>query len=194
MAGNENGERRSDLKAQLIDRLHDPLQLRILLIGLVLTIGYFGVFTPLSQEINRTTKAVDRERKLATLAERIEELQKQSDSYKNRLPQQADGKEWMQYILDGVRNFPLKLTRLDCLPPKTIGPYKAVVLQIELEGSFFDLNRFIRWIETNPRLFRMDEIQIGLMGGKKALKKAKLDEEVDKDTMEMQLTITGMAG
>jgi type II secretory pathway component PulM len=194
MAATDNGERRADMKTQLMDRLHDPLQLRVILIGLVLAVGYFGIFTPLSENIAKTTKAIERERKLEVLADNIEQLQKQCDSYKNRLTHQADGKEWMQYILDGVRGFPLKLTKLDCVSTKKIGPYEAVVLQIDVEGTLFDLDQFLRWLETNQRMFRLDEISIDLVEGRKTFRKAKSDEEVNKDDMVMRLTVTGMAG
>ena len=196
MATLENGERRTDLKAQLLERLHDPLQLRLALIGLVLLVGYFAVYSPLSKDIARTTKMLKRERKREKLGSSIEQLQAQCKSYNNRLPQQADSKEWMQYLLDGIRGFSLELRKLDCEPPKSYGPYKAVVFKIELAGSFYELDRFLRWLETNPRLFRTDQINISL--AEKAKKKGRQnsieDVEVNKDDMVMQLTVCGMAG
>ena len=102
---------------------------------------------------------------MAELADSLEQLQAQCSSFAKRLPQQADSKEWMQYMHEGIRGFPLKLSKLDCLTPKQIGPYQAVVLTIELEGSFFDLDQFLRWLESNPRLLRVDDISIALAKG-----------------------------
>ena len=190
MAPTETGERRADLKAQLLGRLHDPLQLRILLIGAVLLAGYAGVYTPLTAQIAETTTKLGRERKMAELANSLEQLQARCGSFAKRIPQQADSKEWLQYMHEGIRRFPLKPTKLDCLTPRQVGPYRAVVLTIALEGSFFDLDQFLRWLETNPRLLRVDEINIALAKSKEM---SKQKGEENKDDMVMQLTVLGMA-
>jgi Tfp pilus assembly protein PilO len=188
----ETGERRAGgLKANLIERLHDPLQLRILLIGLVLAAGYGGIYMPLAAQIAETTAKLGRERKRAELARSLEQLQAQYRSFAKRLPRQADGKEWMQYMYEGIRKFPLKPCRLDCPPPKRLGPYQTVILEIQLEGSLFDLDQFLRWLESNPRLFRVDEISIAPV---KTKQQGKGKGEPDLDNMAMKLTVLGLAG
>ena len=186
MTPTETGERRTDLKAQLLERLHDPLQLRICVIGAVLLIGYGGVYMPLTAQIAETTQKIEREQKMAELADSLEPLQAQCGSFAKRISQPAESKQWTQYVHEGVRRFPLTLTKLDYLPPKQFGPYKAVVLRIELEGSFFDLDQFLRWLDSNPRLFRADDINIALANGKE-------NGNTNKDDMMMQLTVLGMA-
>ncbi len=187
MASTETGERRTDLKSQLLERLHDPLQLRILLIGVVLLAGYVGIYEPLSAQIAETKSNIGRERKRAELAAGLEQLQMRCDSFAKRIPQQADSKEWVwiQYMRKGIRRFPLKLTRLDCLTPVQVGPYRATVLMIGLEGSFFDLDQFLRWLESNPRLLRVDDISIALADGG-------TESVGNKDNMIMQLTVLGL--
>ncbi len=195
MIPTETGERRAGLKAQLLERLHDPLQLRIILIGAVLLMGYGGVYVPLSAQIDAATKTLNHERTMAELALSLEQLQAQCNRFAKRLPQHADSKEWMQYVHEGIRGFPLKLSRLDCLPTKNIGPYQAVVLQIELEGTFFDLDRFLRWLESNPRLLRTDDIDIALAAPPaRGAAKGKEAERARRDNMVMKLTVSGLAG
>ena len=189
MAPTETGERRVDLKAQLLGRLHDPLQLRILLIGAVLLAGYIGVYTPLTAQIAETTTKLRREQKMAELADSLEQLQARCGSFAKRIPQQADSKEWLQYMHEGIRRFPLKLTKLDCLTPRQVGPYRAVVLTIALEGSFFDLDQFLRWLESNPRLLRVDDISIALASSNE---RANMGSARNKDDMIMRLTVLGM--
>ena len=189
MAPTETGERRADLKAQLLGWLHDPLQLRILLIGAVLLAGYAGVYTPLSAQIAETTTKLSRERKMAELADSLEQLQARCDSFAKRIPQQADSKEWLQYMHEGIRRFPLKPTKLDCLTQRQVGPYRAVVLTITLEGSFFDLDQFLRWLESNPRLLRVDDISIALASSNE---RANMGSARNKDDMIMRLTVLGM--
>jgi Tfp pilus assembly protein PilO len=183
MIPTETGDRRANLKNLLLERLHDPLQLRILVIGVLLLVGYMGVYTPLSEQIAATTQKIRKEQKLAELAGDLEQLQTQCNSFAKRLPQQADSKEWMQYMHEGVRGFPLKLSKLESLALQQIGPCQVVALRIELEGSYFDLDQFLRWLELNPRLLRADEMSITL---------AKSRE--NRDDMIMQLTVLGMAG
>ena len=191
MIPTETGERRAGLKAQLLERLHDPLQLRILVIGLVLAAGYGGVYMPLGAQIAETQANLAREKKMADLAANLEQLQAQQRSFDKRLPHQADTKEWTQYVYEGIRSFPLKMSRLNCLGLKRIGPYRVVALQIELEGSYFDLDQFLRWLESNPRLFRTDEISIGLVNAKQ---QGKQKDDENLDDMRMKLTVLGMAG
>ncbi len=86
-----------------------------------------------------------------------------------------------QYILEGVRQLPVTLITLDCMPPKEVGPYKAIVLRIELEGSFFGLDQFLRWLESNRRLLRTDDVHL-------------LPRHTNKGAMVMQITVLGMMG
>ena len=165
MSATESGERRSTRKTNLLERLHDPVQLRIFLVSVVVLLGYAVVYMPLRDQIAQKTKKLDREKTLLDVAGRFEQLQEQYHRFEQRVPQQADTKEWVQYVLEGTRTLPVKLSKLDCREPISVGPYKAVVLQMELEGSFFDLNKFLRWVESNQRLLRADEITISAAKG-----------------------------
>jgi Tfp pilus assembly protein PilO len=183
MKTSETKQRRASWKSQLLKRLHDPLQLRILVIGTAVLVGYTGFYMPLSERIAETKKRLEQEQKLETLAVNIERLQKQNAVFSKRLAP-ADAKEWVQYVHEGVRQYPLKLSKLDSLATKTIGPYKAMALHVEVQGSFFDLDQFLRWLESNQRLIRTDDISIG---PPKSLKGNKPDDLV------MKLTVLGMA-
>jgi hypothetical protein len=155
----ETGDRRANWKNTVLTLLHDPLQLRICVIVVVLGVGYGAVYQPLSNKIDETTRKLDRDRKLLELAENLEQLQKQYHYFEDRVPQ-SDAKEWVQYVLEGIRRFPLKMAKLDFRPSKRMGPYRIIVLQIDLEGSFFELDRFLRWLESNHRVLRADELMM----------------------------------
>jgi Tfp pilus assembly protein PilO len=114
----------------------------------------------LSGQIAGASAEIDGERKLCQLAADVEHLRTQYRSFADRLPKQSDSKEWVQYLLGGIRRFPLRLTTLECDPPRDVGPYKAVVLRAELEGAFFDMDALLRWLESNPRLLRIDSLRI----------------------------------
>jgi Tfp pilus assembly protein PilO len=156
----ENHDRKADWKTGLLERLHDPLQLRICVTGAVLLIGYLGVYMPLDNDFEETTRELKHEQKMVDLACSVEGLRVQYRRFRDRLPKGADSKEWVQYVLDGMRKFPLRLASMDCDVPRDMGPYKAVVLRIEVEGGFSALDGFLRWLESNPRLVRADSVRI----------------------------------
>jgi hypothetical protein len=153
-------DRKPDWKSKLLERLHDPLQLRVCVAGAALLVGYFAVCTPLGGDIVETTRQLAAERKMVDLASMVEELRAQYARFRDRLPAGADANEWVEHVLNGMRTFPLRLVSMDCGAPRDMGPYKAVVLQIEVEGGFFALDGFLRWLESNSRLLRADAIRI----------------------------------
>lgn len=174
-------QQKADFKSGMLKRLHDPFQLRACVTGLVLTVGCFLVYMPLSNQIAETTAKLAQEQKLLELARNIEHLRTQYQGFKNRLPKQTDSKEWVEYVLNGIRKFPLRLAGLDCEPPRDMGSYRAVVLRIELEGSFHDMDGFLRWLDSNERLFRADVVRIA-------------PSRSNKDILVMQVTILGVMG
>ena len=56
-----------------------------------------------------------------------------------------------------------------------------MVLRIELEGRFLNLNALLRWLETNDRLCRVDLIRI-------------VPHQKDNNLVKMQLTVLGVMG
>jgi hypothetical protein len=174
-------EKKSAIKAQLVDRLHNPVQLRVLIAGTVLLAGYAGIYVPLSGQIDATSRQLAAETKRLDLARAIEHLRSQHKKFKNRVPEKSDANEWVQYVLGGIRRFPLKLVGLDTDPIRDVGPYKAIVLRIELEGAFPGMNGLLAWFETNERLFRVDLVRIQ-------------PHRSGNGTLVMQLTVLGVMG
>ena len=157
---------------KLAERLHDPLQFRIFVAVVALGIGYMGVYTPLSDQITETTQKLKQARELQNLNDQISDLRGEVNRVAARLPKNSDTNEWVQYILNGVRGMPVKLTNLDSAEPRQVGPFEAIVLRVELEGSYHDLETFLNWIETNQRLFRVDEMRVSMMRNSEKLEMA----------------------
>ena len=145
---------------KLLERLHNPLQLRIVVTVVLLVSWYVGLAMPLTANIEDTTRLLGREKKRLDLAKEIEGLRAQLKKFDNRIPTKIDSNEWIQYMLAGVRDFPLKLNLIDADKQKEIGPYKAMVLRVDIEGKYSDVNAFLRWLEKNPRLLRIDSIRM----------------------------------
>lgn len=160
MSPNQSDDSKTDLKARLFEWLHDPVHLHAAVTATVVAVAYLGIYMPLNGQIEQTSAEVRHARKLLELAGDIESLRAQYQSFRGRLPKQSDPNEWVQYVLGGLRRFPLKLAALDCDSPRPMGPYSTVVMRMELEGGFFAMDAFLRWLESNERLFRLDSLKI----------------------------------
>ena len=169
------------LLAQLRQRLHHPAQLRIAVTVLLLLAGYLGIYLPLGGQIADTTRLLRQQQQRRNLVRDIEHLREQCRRFQPRLSARPDANEWAQYVVGGTRRFHLKLIALKSEPPRAVGPYKAVALRLQLEGGFADLDRFLRWLETNERLFRVDDLTIAPPAN-------------GTGQLGMQLTVLGMMG
>lgn len=186
------GPKKVDLN-ELLNRLRDPLRLRIFVTGLMLLIGYAAIYTPLSGRIEQTTRKLNEQQRRQALAHEIDRLRAQVSKFHARLPADSDTNQWVQYVLDGIRKFPLKLKTLDSESPRRIGPYQAVVLHIDLEGEFDDLDAFLRWLETDQRLFRVDTARIAPSRRGGAYRAARTSGQQN-GKLAMQLTLLGVSG
>ncbi len=54
---------------------------------------------------------------------------------------------------------------LDTDAPKDVGAYRAMVVRIDVEGTFRDVNAFLRRVEANRRLLRIDLIKLDPVRG-----------------------------
>jgi Tfp pilus assembly protein PilO len=168
-------------KPTLAERLQDTGRLRVLVTATMVLVGYAGVYLPLSARIDAASRRLAREQKRRDLARDIEQLRAQVSAFKHRVPEKTDTNEWVQYVLVGVRGFPVKLVALDPGEPQRLGPYKAIVLRIELEGVYHDVDAFLNWLETNDRLFRVDAVKIA-------------PARTGSEMLNMQLTVLGVMG
>lgn len=140
--------------------LRNPIQLRFLVGVGMLAAWYFALFAPVSEGIAQAE--LDRQRHEAhlKLAREIEALRAQADKFRDRVPPGADKREWVEYMISGIRAFPVKLLKLEPQGTKTSGPFELLVLKVEIQGSFKDLEALLSWLEFNPRLLRIDVVNI----------------------------------
>jgi Tfp pilus assembly protein PilO len=183
MIPTEGQERRGDKKSSLLERLHNPTELRIFLLMLVLGIGYGAIYLPLDKTIAGTTKKLAEAQKRLKLAEEVENLHTQYSQIASRIPKNPDASEWMQFVLNGLRQSPLKLEAFNPDAPKAMGAYQVLGIKIRVSGSFADLDAFLHWLESNPRLFRVDNVR--LTAG---------DVRGEDDAIRMELSILGVMG
>ncbi len=148
------------LLKNLRNRLRDPLQLRFFLGGGLALAWYAGVYLPAEAGIAEATRAKAASTAHAAVARGIQGLRAEVDKFRDRLPRGTDPNEWVEYILAGVRDRPVRLIKLEPKGLRKHGPFSVVILQMELSGRFADLDAALAWIEDNPRLLRVDSASI----------------------------------
>jgi Tfp pilus assembly protein PilO len=160
MSAIESQDRRADKKNGLFEHLHNPTELRMMLLAIVLGVGYAAIYMPLDNTIAATTRKLQDARKRLALADEVEVLRKQFRSVQPRIPENSDTNEWMQYVLGGLRQSPLKLESFNPGQPQPLGSYQVISIKIKVSGSFADVDQFIYWLESNSRLFRVESVKM----------------------------------
>lgn len=123
--------------------------------------GWYVAFSmPLSAEIDEMAKKNSSQQKRLVIAKEIEKLRAQVALFKERLPEKTDPNEWVEYMIAHINTTHLKIMMLDTDGLKDVGPYKAVVIKVSVDGSFFEIDKLLRWFETNPRLMRVTSLRL----------------------------------
>lgn len=165
--------------AEAVDKLRDPFRMRIAVMVGVVAMTYFGVYSPLAEQISKKQKTLKLENKKSTLAQDIEFLESQAAQINDRLPKDSDTNEFAQYVLSAIRSRPLTLVRLEPGNERRSGALSVVVLRLEVRGEVHDLDNLLEWIERNERVFRIDTLKVNSTPGVE-------------DRQLMQLTLLGL--
>ena len=148
------------LRTKLLGHLYNPNKLRAIVTGLMLAIGYIGVYMPLSSGMETASRKMAKDQKRLELGCEVEQLRTQFDRFKDRIPKKRDPNEWVEYILDGIHEHPVDLLTWNQDDFRDIGPYKVIALKLELEGTFAGMDSLLNWLETNERLIRIDNLKL----------------------------------
>ena len=141
-------------------RLYDPGQLRLILGAGTLVAWSVLVYMPMGEAIDRAILRRSQAEAHDVAARDIEALRVQDARYKARLPTGTDPNEWVEYMLVGVRASSIRLNKLETQAMRKHGSYDVVVLRIEVQGLHGELMKLLAWIESNPRIFRVDNLML----------------------------------
>jgi Tfp pilus assembly protein PilO len=139
--------------------LSNPVKLRLTTIFLLVALAIGTIYMPLSKRIQEARKQLADERERNKKITDIDKLSKCMNMYRNRIDKHSDTNEWVQYILDGLQNFKVRLRTMESHEPRRVGPYRTVTLSMEIEGKYADLKAFIRWLDTTERMLRIDSMR-----------------------------------
>ena len=143
-----------------VEQLQDPFRFRIFVTMIALAVAYCGVYQPLSGQIDQTKRQLKKATERQGIAQEVELLRAQKEYFQDRLRKDSDANEWIQYVLEGVRDLPLELINLDSEEERKAGPYKCVAMRLSVSGEMQDLDTLLHWLETNERIFRIDSLAL----------------------------------
>ncbi len=144
----------------VLHQLSHPIKLRVALcLGMIFAwqVGFFG---PLNDDVVATTARIGLERRRIATAQEVEQLKKAQTPHQDAVGS-ADGvNELIQFLMTRIRSSPVRLVDLIPGKAKDLGPFQAISLNLKLNGTYKDIDDLLGWIESNPRLLRVDTIQM----------------------------------
>ncbi len=155
-----DSQQTQQLQSLVRETLHHPARFRMAIVLVILLAWYLAVFMPLKGRIAKASASRDASRARLELAQSVELLRFESECLAKCIPEGSGRNAWVQYLMDGVRATPLRLISLSPQTRLDVGPYSAEVFQIVVEGRFADLEIFLRWLESAPRLLRVNIMRI----------------------------------
>jgi len=185
-------KRSAELLQKFVAQLRNPHRLRAFVTGVVLLSGYCLIYIPLNDRITEVKAKLVRGEKSLAIAQSVGHLRKQYHTFEKRLPK-TDAKEWTAYLLNGLRQFPLRMNGVATQPPCNLGPYKVVIFRFDIQGTFSDICKFLSWLEGNERLIRVDSVIISSAKTSKSVKTSQSTQNSNAE-LEAQITILGLTG
>jgi hypothetical protein len=156
----ELGLKNSALLRNVVKRFNDPAQLRWIMMGFVLCAGVVGVYMPLSGRADDAERRANHEKERLALIKDLEHLRADYTDIKKHIVK-MDPSDWATYLNEGTRMFKgLRVLSMETQSTRSMPPYRLAVLTIVLEGTFPLFDQYLRWLDTNERLLRVDTVKI----------------------------------
>jgi hypothetical protein len=157
----ELGLKNSALLKNILRRFHDPAQLRWILTGLVVAIAIVGVYLPLSGRADDMERKATHEKERLALIKDLEHLREDYKEIKKHLPTKWVPSDWAAYLSDGTRKHEgLTLIGLETQSTRSMPPFKLAVFMLVLDGTFPLFDDYLRWLDTNDKILRVDTVKI----------------------------------
>lgn len=151
---------KSALTRLVLKQLAHPLKLRLLLTTAAIVAWQALFFGPLGERVAATTSQADRERKRAATAREIEKLKKSLSPHAKLVSPTDDVHDLMKRVIARIRTSPLRLIDLRPDKPAEVGPFALIGLQLNLEGTFADIDAFLDWVETEKLAMAVDSLRL----------------------------------
>jgi len=146
-------------KAEIVKHLGNPAKLRLTVVTVLFLAAMVSVYMPFSDRVDKNRSALAAEHNRSKAITDVEALRKEVAAYDERISEHTGANNWVQYMLDGLRAYPVKLRDMESRPPRKVGPYLAVILSMEIEGTYARMKEFVEWLECSDRVRRVDSLR-----------------------------------
>jgi hypothetical protein len=150
-------------KAQVTRLLGDPLKMRLAVVVGITGLAIGAVYLPLTDRIDQRRAQVAAEVKRFETIKDVEGLRHEVAQYRPRVSENGDTNDWVQYLLGGLRETKARLRDMEIKEPRNVGPYRAIALVVEVEGTYPQLKQFVEWLDQSERLLRIDGVRFERM-------------------------------
>lgn len=152
---------------QLIIQLRNPTKLRFVCVAILWIVGYGFFISDQNKKINEANAQLAVETKRVAVCKEIENLQKQLDLCNKNVMLYAQDNEWVESILAETRTVNLLVASMETRAGETAthGPYTVLVLRMQLQGTYLELLKLVRWCDSPERTIRVDSLKIDRAAG-----------------------------
>ncbi len=147
-------------KAKITRLLGDPGKMRLAVVLAVTAVTVGAIYYPLSGRIEEQRVAVEAEKDRLDAIQSVETLRREVQGFRSRIDKQSDSNEWVQYLLAGSRQAGVQLRGMETREPHAVGPYLAVALNLEVQGTYPQLQSFVEWLDQSDKLLRVDGLRL----------------------------------
>ena len=147
-------------KAQLVRLLGDPAKMYLAVVFVVTAAAIGGLYYPLSGQIEAQRNVLAAQKDRLEAIQEVEKLRHEVQAFRSRIDKQSDTNEWVQYLLAGSRQMGVQLRGMETREPRTVGPYTAVALNVEVQGTYPQLQGFVEWLDQSDKLLRVEGIRL----------------------------------
>jgi hypothetical protein len=145
----------------LIAHFRDPFKLRVAMLSAVAAVGLLGIYRPMSSEIGILRRDLKSATERLGMVREIERLRGSRTMLLENFPEHGDINFWTEYLLTGIRESGVSLRTLESNFRKTkVGKLQGVYFDLEIAGSFEQIHKLLRWIESNVYFGRVLKLRL----------------------------------
>jgi len=151
----------------VVVHLRDPFKLRVTTIAVVCLIGFGLIYRPLHRDLTALRADLAAARNREALVEHVEKLRAGRARILKLFPEKGDVNFWSEYFLEGTRKTGVQLRALESkIRPQKAGRLQGVYLELEVDGTYETLHKFVAWIEQSPWFTRIVHLKVKNKDGK----------------------------
>lgn len=126
-----------------------------------LLVLYVAVYSPISSNLDRTTRSISGMTMVAQYAEQYESAKVRVQGLHRRLPLVKDKDEWLSYVINSTaRNSGVPVDSLSAQRESEVGNYVVVSREVQTTTTYAVFGKWMADIENSPIFLRVTELNL----------------------------------